>query len=85
MTMLRVLLAGLILSALSQAAGALEQGSIRFGGAVRTYLVEAPASSDTPLPLVIVLHGGGGNAHKRSAHDRLRPFGAREGFCRGLP
>ncbi|MCC6242944.1 MAG: polyhydroxybutyrate depolymerase [Gemmatimonadaceae bacterium] len=39
--------------------------TMRFGGRTRSYVVRAPrgaAGSATPLPLVIVMHGGGGNA-----------------------
>lgn len=47
------------------AAGAAGRESITVGGRPRSYLVRAPrglARRDAPVPLVLVLHGGGGNA-----------------------
>jgi poly(3-hydroxybutyrate) depolymerase len=38
--------------------------ALSFGGRTRTYLLHLPKGDDgkTPLPLVVVFHGGGGNA-----------------------
>jgi len=38
-----------------------KSGSIRVNGLNRTYIIHLPASAKTMMPLVIVLHGGGGN------------------------
>jgi polyhydroxybutyrate depolymerase len=37
------------------------KGSIESGGIVRSYQVHVPARASQTLPLVVVLHGGGGN------------------------
>ncbi len=42
-----------------------ERQTLQHNGLARTYIVRVPArvaQSDSPVPLVIVLHGGGGNA-----------------------
>lgn len=60
------------------------QGSVNVGGLERTYVVHLPAGYGTgkekPVPLVLVLHGGGGNA---SSAARISGFNAKsnqEGF-----
>ncbi|OPY79613.1 MAG: Esterase PHB depolymerase [Syntrophorhabdus sp. PtaU1.Bin153] len=60
------------------------QGSVNVGGLERTYVVHVPAghglSKEKALPLVLVLHGGGGNA---SSAARISGFNAKsnqEGF-----
>jgi len=65
------------------------QGSVNVGGLVRTYIVHLPSgyglNKEKPLPLVLVLHGGGGNA---SSAARISGFNAksnREGFIVAYP
>ena len=47
---------------LRRAAGGLTHGEIASGGATRTYEMHRPDGLAGPSPLVIMLHGGGGNA-----------------------
>jgi len=57
-------------------------GSIEFHGVARTYALYVPASlqSGVPAPLVVALHGGGGNAANLERTVRLDAIAEREGF-----
>lgn len=61
--------------------------SIRVGGAIRTFIVRAPRElthrgtdrrNASPLPLVIAMHGGGGNAQNAESMTRFTPLVDRE-------
>lgn len=54
------LLAVLLAAGTARGAGTLEH--LTFGGRDRTYLVHVPPGLPEPVPLVVALHGGGGNA-----------------------
>jgi polyhydroxybutyrate depolymerase len=60
--------------------------TLRTDGRVRSYLVHAPvAEGAARLPLVIVLHGGGGNA-RQAMHDYgMNTVAARERFIVAYP
>jgi polyhydroxybutyrate depolymerase len=45
-------------------AGQVQQNLIEVGGLSRSYIVRAPAEASGPLPVVVVLHGAGGNAER---------------------
>ena len=57
--------------------------SVRVGGVDRDYLLDTPAKASGPVPLVIVLHGGGGNA--RTMTPRWLDTARREGFAVAFP
>jgi polyhydroxybutyrate depolymerase len=60
------------------------KGSILVDGSVRTYLVHVPVSynQDNPTPLVLALHGGGGNAAKtqKVTNNGFDLLSEKEGF-----
>ncbi len=62
----------------------LSQGleTIQVDGRDRTYIVYTPDSYDasTPMPLVLVLHGGGGNAENAQKMSEMNAVADREGF-----
>jgi polyhydroxybutyrate depolymerase len=69
-------------AALAQTAGELPvERTLHHAGAVRSYLLYAPAASRTgPAPVLMVLHGGGGRARQIMAFARFNTIAAREGF-----
>lgn len=60
---------------------------MRSGGLERTYYVHLPPQYDgkTKLPLVMLLHGGGGNATQALRNYPLQPLADREGFILVAP
>ncbi len=56
--------------------------SLEVGGRTRTYLLHLPPAilNRQPLPLVIVLHGGGGNARGAARMTGMSQAADREGF-----
>lgn len=62
--------------------------SLVHDGMVRSYLVRVPPGKPGAagrMPLVIVLHGGGGNAEHGESMSGFTPKGAREGFIVAYP
>lgn len=60
--------------------------SISFGGLSRRYLVHVPARFEAAPPaLVLVLHGGGGNAEHAVAMTGMNAVSDREGFVAVYP
>jgi polyhydroxybutyrate depolymerase len=57
--------------------------SVSVGGVARDYLLDAPAKASGPAPLVIALHGGGGNA--KTMTPRWLETARREGFAVAFP
>lgn len=82
--MIARVIAGLTaLAALGLAAGpaAAELRSLNHQGRERTYIVETPAVADgARLPVVIVLHGGGGDASDAARMSGFSAKAAAEGF-----
>jgi len=64
-------------------ASAVVSHSVRVGAANREYLLYRPANATGPVPLVIALHGGGGNA--RTMVPRWIETARREGFAVAFP
>lgn len=64
-------------------------GSIRWGGLERTYRIYVPPSHNItkPMPLVIVLHGGGGNGERmeRLSLGGFNTLSDKEGFIAVYP
>ncbi len=73
----------------SAPAGANAEFSIEVGGATRRYLVHVPASYDAtrPAPLVLALHGGGGNMQHmaKDEHYGIVSKSDRAGFIVAFP
>lgn len=64
-------------------ASALVSHNVRVGPTDREYLLYRPANATGPIPLVIALHGGGGNA--RTMVPRWIDTARREGFAVAFP
>ena len=79
-------LAAFTLPASAQSAGDVER-SIRMSGFTRTYVVHFPAGrpASRPLPLVVVFHGGGGNARNAARMTGMSARADREGFIVAYP
>lgn len=56
---------------------------VRVGGVERSYLLDMPSKASGPVPLVIALHGGGGNAQTMT--PRWLDTARREGFAVAFP
>lgn len=65
----------------------LVEREVEAGGRERTYLFFAPPGLDpaTPQALVLVFHGGGGNATSAARLTRFRGVAEREGFLVAFP
>lgn len=57
------------------------QQEIRSGQRQRVYRLFIPADSSTPMPLVLDLHGSGGNAEGQARTSGLESLAEREGFA----
>lgn len=58
-----------------------ERQHVRVGETQRSYLIRVPAPLPSgPLPLVLMLHGGGGNADNGEQMSGFTPIARREGF-----
>ncbi len=70
------------LLAASAAAGTLVRGTLEHGGRTRTYAVYVPTAPAKALPIVFVLHGGGGKGLQLRSHnaERFDRLADREGF-----
>lgn len=65
-----------------------DRQTLRHDGRIRSYLVRVPARvarSNAPAPVVIVLHGGGGNASNAEAMTGFTRKAEREGFIAVYP
>lgn len=68
--------------------GTADLQSLRHDGRERTYVVRVPATAiqrDTPVSLVIVLHGGGGNARNAETMTGFTGKATAEGFIVAYP
>jgi polyhydroxybutyrate depolymerase len=54
--------------------------TVAVDGITRKYLVFAPKGFEKPLPVVLALHGGGGNSQQMERYTRFNDLAAREGF-----
>ena len=62
-----------------------ERLSLTYQGVERSYLLEAPKGAEDPLALVIVLHGGGGNAENAVRMTGFADKAREEGFVAAFP
>lgn len=63
-------------------------GELTVNGTSRSFRVHVPPSyrADTPLPLVLMLHGGGGSGKQlEESSSRMNPIADREGFITVYP
>lgn len=69
-------------NASGRAQGGDVQGQFSFDGRVRSYLLHRPpqASGGRPIPLVMLLHGGGGNASGMERMSGMNAIADKEGF-----
>jgi len=71
-----------LLLALGSTAGASEvERTLVFQGEARSYLLHVPDSSSPARPLVVVLHGGGGNARNAERMSGMSDIADREHFA----
>ncbi|MGB5103777.1 MAG: PHB depolymerase family esterase [Steroidobacteraceae bacterium] len=80
-----IVLASFMVSAAFAARGeeAVPRQTLTFGGSTRSYVVRAPlqlAASGPRVPLVLVLHGGGGNAANAEQMTGFTEKARKEGF-----
>ncbi len=63
------------------------EGALEYGGLLRTYHVHLPPGLDAakPLPLVFVLHGGGGNGLQMERFSGFSALSDKEGFIACYP
>ena len=83
--MRRAAIAFLLVSSFT--AGASDEVSISVGAAARSYVIHLPGGREPPAPaaLVLVLHGGGGNAENAARMSRMDAKADREGFIAVYP
>jgi len=69
-------------ASLGWAQGTTANGSVRVDGRERTYLIDLPPQYDgrTPLPVVVVFHGGGGRAESTRTQTHMSDAGRANGF-----
>jgi len=81
-----VVVAALVVAACSAAAETIER-QLRVGTRERSYEIDLPARRDRAeaLPVVIVFHGGGGNADSVRRQTRMSAKGDAEGFIAVYP
>jgi polyhydroxybutyrate depolymerase len=61
------------------------EGSVSVDGVLRTYLLHVPPNAKNPMPLVLVLHGGGGRASGISHISGMDSVSDKHGFVVAYP
>src|SRR5689334_22516319 len=85
MSRILALLSLLLLTLLAQAAGD-PKVLLGYGGLERSYLLHLPTPlPDKPLPLVVVVHGGGGSAEGAETQTGFNAMADRHGFIAVYP
>lgn len=59
--------------------------TVRVAGAERSYVLHVPAGSETGMPVVVALHGGGSNAAAMERYSRLSDTADARGFIAVYP
>lgn len=82
-----LLLAIMLLSVISISAQQEAEYTLRYDGQLRSYILHLPPQYDgeTLLPVVLVLHGGGGNGEQADAMSGFAAKGDVEGFITVFP
>lgn len=66
--------------------GATTEGTVTVGGKSRSFRVHVPSTAKTPMPVVLMLHGGGGSAEQlENDSAKMDPIADREGFVTVYP
>jgi polyhydroxybutyrate depolymerase len=73
------------LAFLSLPAAALEAGTIGVAGIERSYVYEIPPNLKRPAPLLIALHGGGGQGRGMAALSKFADLADEKGFIAVFP
>lgn len=81
---MRFVLAALLLASPALASETREE-SMDFGGRPRWWLVHEPETGKKPRPLVLVLHGGGGDPFNAERMSAMSALADREGFLAVYP
>lgn len=83
--LLLCLLAGVVWSLPQADPHVYQRKTMKFGGLERSYYVHVPTNRTQSMPLVILLHGGGGSAPQALDSYPLREVADREGFVLVAP
>ena len=68
-------------------AGTISHGTLAHGGLTRTYRLYVPSNipARSPLPLVLILHGGFGTGDQVASKTKFEPLAEKEGFLAVYP
>jgi polyhydroxybutyrate depolymerase len=75
----------LLLALASMPAAALEAGTIEVAGAARSYVFVVPQNLRRPAPLLLALHGGGGEGRGMAVLSEFAELAAEKGFIAVFP
>ncbi len=80
---IRIIGVVLLLAAAASATSAVEKRTLKFAGDNRTYYLFVPSNAPVPAPLIVLLHGSGGNG--REMIDAWKDLASAEGVILAAP